>query len=123
MAKFGQKKKTLVRIWNDLSWEFRSSAQLCIISAHGPSFPEQPFSVLMCKIMRQEQRVLVVRTWARWSQGSSSSKNLGEVEPRDACLFPKLSSSYGIIEHKNQYNFYPLIPSKYLPGFMRKTTP
>jgi hypothetical protein len=31
-----RKKKTLVRIWNDLSWEFRSRAQLCIISAHAP---------------------------------------------------------------------------------------
>jgi hypothetical protein len=38
------------------------------------------------------------------------------VEPRDACLFPKLPSSSGIIEHKNQYNLYPLIPSKYRPG-------
>ncbi len=54
--------------------------------------------------MPQEQGVLGVRTCQRWSQG-------------DACLlFPKLPSSNGIIEHKNQYNFYPLIPSKYPPG-------
>jgi hypothetical protein len=104
MAKFGQKKKTLVRIWNDLSREFRSSAQLCIISAHGPRSQNSPSQFLCRGYSAQEQGVLGVRTCQRWSQG-------------DACLlFPKLPSSNGIIEHKNQYNFYPLIPSKYPPG-------
>jgi len=58
----------------------------------------------MWRIMPQEQGVLDVRTW------------MHEVEPRDACLFPKLPFSYGIVEHKNQYSFYPVIPSKYPPG-------
>ncbi len=50
MAKFGQKKKTLVRIWNFVSWEFRSSLLL-----HMALVPRiEPFSVLMCRIGSRE---------------------------------------------------------------------